>query len=148
MFQKVAVVGATGAVGRIMLQLLAERNFPAKDYKFLASARSAGHTLEFLGKTWTIEELRPEAFQGCDLVIASTPDDVAAKYLPYAIEAGMKASALADRLSSLVFAVNYAAFGVVMILFLIFEPLGLVGIWRRVQNWLLLWPFKQKPLAK
>ena len=88
MFQKVAIVGATGAVGRIMLQLLAERNFPAKTYKFLASARSAGQPLEFLGKTWTIEELRPEAFQGCDLVVASTPDDVAAKYLPYAIEAG------------------------------------------------------------
>lgn len=88
MFQKVAIVGATGAVGRIMLQLLAERNFPAQTYKFLASARSAGKPLEFLGKTWTIEELRPEAFSGCDLVIASTPDDVAAKYLPYAVEAG------------------------------------------------------------
>jgi aspartate-semialdehyde dehydrogenase len=87
-FQKVAIVGATGAVGRIMLKLLAERNFPAQSYKFLASARSAGHPLEFLGKTWTIEELRPEAFQGCDLVIASTPDDVAAKYLPAAVEAG------------------------------------------------------------
>jgi aspartate-semialdehyde dehydrogenase len=87
-FKKLAVVGATGAVGRIMLQLLAERNFPAQTYTFLASARSAGKTLEFLGKSWTIEELRPDAFRGCDLVIASTPDDVAAKYLPFAIEAG------------------------------------------------------------
>jgi aspartate-semialdehyde dehydrogenase len=87
-FEKVAVVGATGAVGRIMLQLLAERNFPARNYKFLASARSAGQTLEFLAKTWTIEELRPEAFAGCDLVIASTPDDVAARFLPFAVESG------------------------------------------------------------
>jgi len=87
-FQKVAIVGATGAVGRIMLQLLAERNFPAQTYQFLASARSAGKPLEFLGKTWTIGELRPDAFSGCDLVLASTPDDVAAKYLPYAVEAG------------------------------------------------------------
>jgi aspartate-semialdehyde dehydrogenase len=87
-FEKVAVVGATGAVGRIMVQLLAERNFPARTYKFLASARSAGQSLAFLGKKWTIEELRPDAFAGCDLVIASTPDDVAAKYLPYAVEAG------------------------------------------------------------
>ena len=54
---------------------------------------------------------------------------------------------LSDRLSSVVFAVNYTAFGVVMILFLVFEPQGLVGIWRRVQNWFLLWPFKQKPLS-
>ena len=67
---------------------------------------------------------------------------------PYAIEALMKASALADRLSSLVFAVNYAAFGLVMILFLVFEPQGLVGIWRRAQNWFLLWPFKQRPLSR
>jgi branched-chain amino acid transport system permease protein len=43
--------------------------------------------------------------------------------------------------------VNYAAFGLLMILFLVFEPQGLVGIWRRAQNWWLLWPFKQKPLA-
>ena len=63
---------------------------------------------------------------------------------PYAIEALMRGTALADRLSSLIFAVNYAAFGAVMILFLMFEPQGLVGIWRRVQNWFLLWPFRQK----
>jgi len=67
---------------------------------------------------------------------------------PYAIEAGMRATTLADRLSSLIFAVNYAAFGLVMIVFLLFEPQGLVGIWRRLQNWLLLWPFKQKPLGR
>ncbi len=67
---------------------------------------------------------------------------------PYAIEALMRAPAVAERLSSLIFAVNYAAFGAVMILFLVFEPQGLVGIWRRVQNWFLLWPFKQKPLNR
>lgn len=88
MFEQVGIVGATGAVGRIMLQLLAERNLPVKKYKFLASARSAGKPLEFLGKTYTIEELTPQVFRGCDLVIASTPDDVAAKYLPAAVEAG------------------------------------------------------------
>ena len=47
----------------------------------------------------------------------------------------------------MVFAVNYAAFGVVMILFLVFEPQGLVGIWRRVRNWFVLWPFRSKPLS-
>ncbi len=67
---------------------------------------------------------------------------------PYAIEAAMKVSALGDRLSSYVFAVNYAAFGLVMILFLVFEPQGLVGIWRRAQDWVLLWPFRQRPLGK
>jgi aspartate-semialdehyde dehydrogenase len=71
-----------------MLQLLAERNLPVKNYKFLASARSAGQSLEFQGKSHKIEELTPHAFAGCDLVIASTPDDVAAKHLPDAVKAG------------------------------------------------------------
>lgn len=67
---------------------------------------------------------------------------------PYGIEAAMKAAELTDRLASYIFAINYAAFGLVMILFLVFEPQGLVGLWRRAQNWVLLWPFRQRPLAK
>jgi len=66
---------------------------------------------------------------------------------PYVIEGAMEALGLTERLASVVFAVNYAGFGLVMILFLVLEPQGLVGIWRRTQNWLLLWPFRQKPLA-
>ncbi len=65
---------------------------------------------------------------------------------PYSIEWLMGLLGLAERLSSVVFAVNYSAFGVVMILFLVFEPQGLVGMWRRMQAWFLLWPFKKKPL--
>lgn len=65
---------------------------------------------------------------------------------PYAIEWLMGTFGLAERLSSVVFAVNYSAFGLVMILFLVFEPQGLVGIWRRTQAWFLLWPFRRKPL--
>jgi branched-chain amino acid transport system permease protein len=64
---------------------------------------------------------------------------------PYVIETGLMALPGAQRYASVLFAVNYAAFGLVMILFLIFEPLGLVGIWRRIQNYLLLWPFKNRP---
>ncbi len=67
---------------------------------------------------------------------------------PYAIEAAMNVSTFGEQLSSYVFAVNYAAFGLVMILFLVFEPQGLVGIWRRAQDWVLLWPFRQRPLGK
>jgi branched-chain amino acid transport system permease protein len=67
--------------------------------------------------------------------------------LPFVIEGAMSAAGLAERLAAVVFAVNYTAFGLLMIMFLVFEPQGLVGIWRRAQNWLLLWPFKQKPLA-
>jgi branched-chain amino acid transport system permease protein len=66
---------------------------------------------------------------------------------PYVIEALLHLLPNVQRLAGDIFAVNYASFGVVMILFLILEPLGLVGIWRRVQNYFLLWPFKQRPLA-
>jgi NADPH:quinone reductase-like Zn-dependent oxidoreductase len=71
-FNTVAVVGATGAVGRIILQLLQERKFPAKNFRFLASARSAGQKVEFNGSTITVEELTHDCFKGIDLVIAST----------------------------------------------------------------------------
>jgi branched-chain amino acid transport system permease protein len=66
---------------------------------------------------------------------------------PYLIETGLLALPGAQRHASLLFAVNYAAFGLVMILFLIFEPTGLVGMWRRVQSYFLLWPFKHRPAA-
>lgn len=87
-FDTVAIVGATGAVGRIILQLLEERNFPARKFRFLASKRSAGTELTFRGVPHVIEELTHEAFAGTDLVIASTPDDTAAEYLPSAVAAG------------------------------------------------------------
>jgi branched-chain amino acid transport system permease protein len=66
---------------------------------------------------------------------------------PYAIEALIEALPTPERYANLVFAVNYAAFGLVMVLFLLFEPEGLVGIWRRVRDWFLLWPFRQRPLS-
>lgn len=90
MFNTVAVVGATGAVGSIIIQLLEERNFLAKRFRFLASARSAGSPLTFCGTEYTIEELTKDAFADTDLVIASTPDDIAGEYLPAAIAAGAK----------------------------------------------------------
>ena len=88
MFDNVALVGATGAVGSIVLQLLEEREFPFKTIKFLASARSAGMKLTFKSDEYTVEELCAEAFDGIDLIIASTPDDVAAKLVPWAKAAG------------------------------------------------------------
>lgn len=66
---------------------------------------------------------------------------------PYAIESLLALLPNVQKLAGDIFAVNYASFGIVMILFLVLEPLGLVGIWRRLQNYFLLWPFKQRPLA-
>ena len=88
MFKTVAIVGASGAVGRIVLQLLQDRDFPAEQFVFLASARSAGRPIQFKGKEHHLQVLCREAFEGVDLVISSTPDDVAAEYLPHAVQAG------------------------------------------------------------
>lgn len=86
MFETIAIVGATGAVGGIIRKLLAERDFPHQRIKFLASARSAGTTIEFAGKEHTVEEMTPEAFADIDLAIGSTPDEVAERFVPWAKE--------------------------------------------------------------
>ncbi len=88
MYDSVAVVGATGAVGTIILKLLEERNFPFKSIKFLASKRSAGKKITFKGQEYTVEELRPEAFDDVQLAIASTPDDTARDFIPDAVKRG------------------------------------------------------------
>ena len=88
MFESIAVVGATGAVGTIIRQLLERDGLPFERIKFLASSRSAGKEIAFAGETHTVEELRPEAFDGVELAISSTPDDVAAEFIPQAVERG------------------------------------------------------------
>jgi branched-chain amino acid transport system permease protein len=65
--------------------------------------------------------------------------------LPYIIEFGLRALPAPQGYAGMLFAVNYSALAIVMMAFLLFEPLGLVGIWRRIQNYLLLWPFKYRP---
>jgi aspartate-semialdehyde dehydrogenase len=84
----VAVVGATGVVGEVMRQVLQEREFPLRAVKFLASERSAGKAVEFRGKAHRVEPLRPEAFAGVDVVLASTPASVSREYSPVAARAG------------------------------------------------------------
>ncbi len=86
MFDSIAIVGATGAVGKIIRQLLAEREFPYKKITFLASARSAGTTIDFAGEQHLVEELKPEVFDKIDLAIGSTPDPVAKDFIPWATE--------------------------------------------------------------
>jgi aspartate-semialdehyde dehydrogenase len=87
-FETIAIVGATGAVGGIIRKLLAERAFPHKRIKFLASARSAGTTIDFAGQPHPVEEMTPEAFADIDLAIGSTPDPIAEQFVPWAKAAG------------------------------------------------------------
>ena len=86
MFKRIALVGATGAVGTLIRQLLEQRKFPHTKITFLASQRSAGTRLEFDGQTHVVEQLRPESFEEVDLAICSTPDETAAEFIPWAIE--------------------------------------------------------------
>lgn len=88
MLKRLAVVGATGAVGRLVCRLLAEREIPFESIKFVASARSAGRKITFLGTQYAVEALAPEVFDDVDLVIASTPDETAAEFAPWAVERG------------------------------------------------------------
>src|SRR5690606_20548704 len=67
----VAIVGATGAVGQEFLRVLAQRSFPIGQLKLLASARSAGKTVDFKGTTYTIEELTEDSFTDVDLALFS-----------------------------------------------------------------------------
>jgi aspartate-semialdehyde dehydrogenase len=82
------VVGATGAVGEIMRQVLQERAFPFRAIKFLASERSAGKRITFQGKPYAVEPIAPEAFAGVDLVLSSTPASVSRETSPLAAKAG------------------------------------------------------------
>ena len=84
----VAILGATGAVGTQMLQCLVEQDFPVGELRLLASARSAGRTVEFQGEQVQIKEARPEAFDGCDIVLGAAGDDVAKALLPEAVARG------------------------------------------------------------
>ncbi len=88
MYETLALVGATGAVGRIVLEQLAQRDLPIKRLKLLASERSVGTEVRFRGETLKVELLQPDAFRDIDLVIASTPDEVSAEFAPWAVKAG------------------------------------------------------------
>ncbi len=85
---KVAIAGVTGAVGQEFLELLAERKFPATSYKMLASARSAGKKMTFLGKEYVIEELTEKSFDGMDIALFSAGGSISKKYAPIAAKAG------------------------------------------------------------
>lgn len=84
----VAVVGATGAVGSKMMEKLIERKFPIKHIKFLASARSAGKSIEFNGQTYLIEEATPDSFEGVDIALFSAGGAVSEKLAPEAAKRG------------------------------------------------------------
>lgn len=85
---RVAVVGATGAVGTMMIRVLEERNFPVRSIKLLASSRSAGKKLKFKGEEITVEELKESSFQGVDIALFSAGASVSRTFGPIAVSSG------------------------------------------------------------
>jgi aspartate-semialdehyde dehydrogenase len=81
---RLAVVGATGAVGREVLRILAQRTFPMRELRLLASPRSAGRKLG----THVVQAVTPQAFDGVDIAIFDTPDGVAEQWVPVAATRG------------------------------------------------------------
>lgn len=84
----VAVVGATGAVGTKMLEMLATSSLPIASVKLLASKRSAGKKLAYQGQTLTVEELVPESFEGIDLALFSAGGSISKEFAPEAVKRG------------------------------------------------------------
>ena len=84
----VAVMGATGAVGRVMLEILAERDFPVGELRLLASSRSAGRQIDYRGESLTVQELTADSFGCIDLVLSSAGGSLSRRFAPAAVEAG------------------------------------------------------------
>ncbi len=85
---KVAIAGATGAVGVEFLRLLEDRNFPISELRLLASARSAGRTMRFQNRDVLVEELTDTSFTGIDIAFFSAGGSISKKFAPVAAHAG------------------------------------------------------------
>ncbi len=85
---RVAIVGATGAVGNMFLKVLEKRNFPVKELILLASERSAGKTLKFKGQDLPVQELTESSFEGIEIGLFSAGGSISAKFAPIAAAAG------------------------------------------------------------
>lgn len=85
---KVAILGATGAVGREMMKILAERGFPVEELHLLASQRSVGQKIAWQGRELTVEPACDEAFRGMDIVLGAAENDIAKRFAPAIVKAG------------------------------------------------------------
>lgn len=84
----IAVLGATGVVGREILKVIEEINLPYNEIKLLSSARSAGTKVEFMGKSLVVEEATPDAFEGINIVLASAGASTSKVLAPEAVKKG------------------------------------------------------------
>ena len=87
-YYNIAILGATGAVGQTMIKVLEERNFPIDELKLLASPRSAGKELEYMGVKYKVEPVTPESFEGIDIALFSAGGSRTKEWAPIAVEKG------------------------------------------------------------
>ncbi len=85
---RVAILGATGMVGREFMKILEQRSFPVSDLVLLASDRSAGKTMSFGSKDIVVQETGPQSFKGVDIVLASAGAEISREFSPIAAQAG------------------------------------------------------------
>lgn len=85
---KVGVVGATGMVGQVFMNLLEERNFPLTELRPFASDASLGKKIKCQNQEWTCEVLKPKCFDGLDIVFFSSGDDISKEWAPEAVKSG------------------------------------------------------------
>ncbi len=84
----IAILGATGVVGREITKIVDELKIDFNEIKFLSSPKSAGTKLEFQGKTYTVEEAKPESFDGVNIVLASAGGSTSQKFAPEIVKRG------------------------------------------------------------
>ena len=84
----IAILGATGVVGREITKIVDELQIDYNEIKFLSSAKSAGTKIEFQGKTYTVEEAKPESFDGVNIVLASAGGETSKHFAPEIVKRG------------------------------------------------------------
>ncbi len=84
----IAILGATGVVGREITKIVDEMKIPYNEIKFLSSAKSAGTEIEFQGKKYIVEEAKPESFDGVNIVLASAGGSTSQKFAPEIVKRG------------------------------------------------------------
>lgn len=84
----IAILGATGVVGREITKIVDELKIDFNEIKFLSSAKSAGSKIEFQGKEYTVEEAKPESFEGINIVLASAGGSTSQKFAPEIVKRG------------------------------------------------------------
>ena len=96
----------------------------------------------------TMEFIAMICIGGLGSILGAVMGTIFIVILPYLIDASVDLFSIPDRLSTYMFAVKYSSFGLIMIIFLVLEPGGLVGIWQRLRDYFLLWPFKYKAVGR